>query len=311
MPNLFFAADYSAMESWITAYDAEDAVMLGELNASLKGGPKIHALNAALFYDIEPADAKSHMVKIQGVDRPAYDGGKRISHLWNYGGGAAMISHTLWIAKGFATKCERKLAEKYKATAARRERLANFVFGAGKFVCNRCEHTSTIASRCPKCSTWRIPVQLAWRGWSQEPERVLYTRFRRRRLYPGLRKEGANAVAAQEPQSAGGSVWLRTLHRLNGFSVRNRVRHPWPVPHFPYRVATGTYDSYLGVCDAENARTALTWMLWTMEQPWPQLGGLRLPAEGSIGKNYGDKKPCNPDGLDEIEYRAFTARNPF
>ena len=52
-------------------------------------------------------------------------------------------------------------------------------------------------------------------------------------------------------------------------------------------------------------------MIWTMEQPWPQLGGLRLPVEGSIGYNYGDKKDDNPRGLEEIPYKAFTAENPF
>lgn len=307
MANIFFSADYSAMESWLTAYDAQDEVMLRELRASLEGGPKIHALNAALFYDINPSEAKTHYVKIQGRDQPAYAGGKRISHLWNYGGGAAMISHTLWIPKDFATKCERKLAEKYKRTAERRTRLANQVFGLGRFVCPRCGAKRSTAGNCTICRH----VQLRWQGWTQEPERVLYTRFRRRRLYPGLRKEGANAVAAQEPQSAGASVWLRTLHRLNGFQVHNRVRKPWPTPSFPYRIATGTYDSYLGVCAEDVVSDALTWMLWTMERPWPQLGGLRLPAEGSIGKNYGERSETNPEGLEEIPYRAFTANNPF
>lgn len=108
-------------------------------------------------------------------------------------------------------------------------------------------------------------------------------------------------------------MWFRTLHRLNGFEVVDGVRSPWPRPPFPYRVATGTYDSFLLEAPSDHAPDVLSWLLWTMEQPWPQLQGRRFPAEGAIGWNWGEVDlrcfACGADGVEECACGAYEPSN--
>lgn len=301
----FVYADWSALESWLTAYFADDPVLFGELRAALAGAPKPHALNAALLYGCDPADAKSHAIILKGRPSHAYDGGKRISHLWNYGGEAGKIAQTFWLDRAFAIEVERKLSAKYRAIAAWRTRLADQVYGVLAWTCARCGAPRT--GEQPRGAVCACGGMLRRDGWAEWPKRELRTPFGRRRLYLGRRSDGRKAVASQLPQSSGASMWYRTLHRLHGFEVVDGERRAWPTPTFAYRVVTGTYDSFLLECPAANADMLLQWLTWTMEQPWSLLGGLRIPVEGFVGANYGEASAANTEGLTAVDAKAFTA----
>ena len=125
-------------------------------------------------------------------------------------------------------------------------------------------------------------------------------------------------------------MWYRTLQRLHGFEidVHGDVQS-WPTPEgtlrwhpfesgyaallvdTPISVVTGTYDSFLVECPAERVDEVRAWMLWTMEQPWAELGGRRFPADPSMGENWGKKDEANVTGLDEISYRPLSATWPL
>lgn len=325
---VFLAADWSQLESWLTAFHANDSVMMAELKAQREpGGIKIHAQNAAMLYGIDPGDAKSHMVNLKGRMKPAYDAGKRISHLWNYGGKARMIAETLWLDLKFAKEVEEKLAAKYTATARWRIELADEVFGRGEFACVRCGRVGDTQTACEGCSRGSVRVPMRWTAWAQEPQREARTVFGRRRLYPGRRGESANALASQKPQSCGASMWWRTLMRLHGFEARDDAlwvwKRPtgWVEPHLPAKgvcidptvflhqregITSGTYDSYLAESTRAVAYEVADWLCWTMEQPWSELNGLTIPCELKMGLNYGDwHEDTNPDGLKDLDRGEF------
>lgn len=301
--RVFVAADWRAVESRLTAHFSGDPVLTAELAAELTGGPKVHALNAALIYGIDPADAKSHMVNIQGQMRPAYDGGKKVSHLWNYGGGARTTARILWVPEKFVAAGFEKLAGKYTEVCKWRTTLANRVFGQPRFVCPRCGWITDADCDCPDCTRGvGVPIPVKFAGYDVEPTRIERTPFGRLRRYPGRRREGQNALAAQHPQSSGASMWNITLARLHGYDPVEDVRWPTPEgvlqydPREPWTtmlrasetfVATGTYDSYYLETFASKQDEILRWLLWTMEQSWPELGGTRYPAEGLVGYNLG------------------------
>lgn len=298
MSNVFIQGDWSQMETWLTAHFSGDQVMRGELEHQLTGGPKIHALNAALLYGdtlgVTIDNCRDIKVPLAGMMRPAYDGGKRIGHLWNYGGEEKMISDTFWVSMDEAHKFCLKLRDKYFVTADWRAGLADQVFGVGIYICHRCGYSRTRESgRCPDCPT-KLAINLRWREWLVKPQKRLATPFGRHRLYEGRRADGANAVAAQLPQSCGASIMYRTWDRL---------RKTAPTPMI---IRNTTYDSFLLEVALEYARLATDWLARTMEQPWPQLGGLRLPVELAMGNNWNEHhEKTNPEGLKEIVYTPF------
>lgn len=324
-------ADWSQLETWLTAHFSGDKTMQEELNGQLTGGHKIHALNAALIYGIDPADAKTVQIDLGGQRKPAYDGGKRLCHAFNYGMRADKLAKTFWLERKRAGEILEILSDKYKGVVEWRQTLADEVFGLSEYACpNGCGFSQIRETgRCPNCSTKKWPMQLRWIGTIQSATRILYTPFGRRRLYLGRRGEGANAVASQLPQSSGASLWYRTLLRLNGWDMYAEAR--WPKPDSsgpvwsPRRaaygslytpvetfVATGTYDSYLTETNTNEAEEVLEWHLNTMEQRWPELGSKRFPAEGGIGYNWGKyDEDKNSRGITEISREPFTARNPY
>lgn len=331
--RVFVAADWSQLETWLTAYFSGDKTMQAELDAQLKGGHKIHALNAGLIYGVDPADAKTYKVNLKGQMRPAYDAGKRFGHAFNYGMDARKMSETFWITKEFARDILERLRDKYFGVVRWRERLADEVYGIYRFVCpTGCGYTAHSRGRCPDCSTSRVIMQLVYDGVVEPPARLLRTPFGRRRLYLGRRREGMNALASQLPQSCGISIWYRTFLRLHGYDpyeTRKRALG-WPILpgtatwsprmhtygrlYAPYAtfIATGTYDSFLietRWCDAVDAGRLL---LWTMEQPWPELAGRRFPVEIEIGANWMKRTDLNPRGLDRPAWAPapFEARCP-
>ena len=328
----FVSADWSQLETWLTAHYSGDKVMQGELDAQLLGAHKIHSINAALIYDIDPADAKTYPVDLAGQKKFAYDGGKRLCHAFNYGMGVDKLAKTFWLKKSRAVEILGLLSDKYIGVVEWRQKLADEVFGLSEYGCpNGCGFSQIrVAGKCPNCSTKRWPIQLRWTKQLQPAMRMLYTPFGRRRIYLGRRGEGANAVASQLPQSSGASLWYRTLLRLFGWDMYAKARwpkpessgHVWSPQHAAYGslyipvetfVATGTYDSFLMETNTTEAEEVLEWMLFTMEQRWPELGGKRFPAEGGIGFNWGkyDEKK-NHEGLNEVGGRTpFTSNNPY
>ncbi|MEE8489954.1 MAG: DNA polymerase [Acidimicrobiia bacterium] len=309
MPRIFLHADWSQLESWLTAYFSGDATLTAELQAQLEGGHKVHALNAALLYGCEPEEAMSFPIILGGRPDVAYNGGKRVSHAWNYGMEASYMASTFWIAKRKAEEMFERLNAKYKDVVAWRERMADEVFGVQKFVCNGCQEVRfNEGGKCNRCSTAGYVVSYVWSGYETFPSREMRTPFGRRRLYMGLRNKGKKALAAQLPQSCGASMWYRTLQRLNGFEVvKGEVRN-WTTPNADYAVRTGTYDSFLIECDEEEmiSQWIAHWLAWTMEQSWPQLAGWRFPCEMEVGHNWGKyDEAVNPQGLKEIEHVPF------
>lgn len=308
MSRIFVAADYSQLESWLTAFFAGDQVMYDELLASLEpGGLKGHAINAGLLYEIDPRDAKTHMVVLGGLTVPAYFAGKRISHLINYGGQASKIASTLWLPIKFAEEAYEKIASKYHATTHYRSECVDEIFGVGEYQCDCGFRVSGMAMLCPTCKAAGQHKLTRWVGWSRHPAGELWTPFGRRRIYCGRRGECANAAASQKPQSGGASVAYKTLQRLNGFETVNGVRKPWPRIDGT-RVATFTYDEFVLECEEEDKERVISWLAWTMEQAWPELNGLRFPVEVSAGRNWGDyHEKNNPGGLRDVGYKAFNA----
>jgi hypothetical protein len=300
----FVAADWQAVESWLTALFSGDPVLTSELREQLRGGVKLHSRNAALLYGCDPADAKTHMINLKGTMRQAYDGGKRLSHAFNYGMGEIQMSRTFWLSREFARDAIAKLSGKYAGVVAWREALANRVFGIAQFVCPRgCGYVDSDDADCPTCTAAvGVPIPLRFGGYAQEPARVERTAFDRIRHYPGRRREGRNALASQHPQSCGASMYNITLARLHGYDPLTDTRWPTPEgvlqydPREPWThlmrttdvfVAMGIYDSFAMETPVERAADTLAWLLWTMEQPWAQLDGWRFPAEGFVGGNLG------------------------
>jgi len=317
-PRVFVGADWIAVESWLTAIHAKDPVLLAELQEQVAGGTKVHARNAALIYGIDPADAKTHLVNLKGRMRPAYEAGKRVSHMWNYGAGPRQGARTFWLPEAFMAEAFGKLAKKYERVAAWRKELADRVFGMPVFRCPRCAATAEDDGDCADCTrSVGVPIPLRFAGYGQLPSRVERTVFGRRRLYEGRRRNGANALTSQHPQSCGATMWNITLARLHGYDPI--TDESWPSPegilrYYPtaswgvmFRpaeifVATGTYDSFYLECPYERSNEITAWLLWTMEQPWPELDGWRAPAEGMVGFNLGKFNPySNRLGLTELK----------
>lgn len=324
MNRIFIATDWMNMEGRLTAFFSGDPVLQAELDDELAGGVKVHARNAGLIYGCNPLESKDVYVNLKGAMRPAYDAGKRLTHAFNYGMGARQMSRTFWVTEAFAKDAIAKLSDKYAGIVAWRRTLTDQVFGIPLFECPRCGAQANERGDCEPCSNNIFPVQYRYIGMAQEATRELRTPFGRVRRYLGRRKEGANAVASQLPQGSGASVWYRTLARLHGWDVA--TKQPWPTPHgvVLYRpdaplsalldptawtfVVGGTYDSYSIETTVVGHEDVLRWVVWTMEQPWPQLGGLRLPAEVMTGFNLGeyDKKTGkNPNGLKEFHHVPF------
>lgn len=320
----FVGADWIAVESWLTAYHSGDVVLFSELREQLAGGVKVHARNAALIYGIDPADAKTHLVNLKGRMRPAYYAGKRLSHAWNYGMGPRQGARTFWLPEAFMATASAKLTEKYAGVTAWRRTLADRVYGQPIFRCPRCTVTADEDNDCASCSrSVGVPIPLRFSGYAVAPTHVERTAFGRHRLYEGRRRNGQNALAAQHPQSGGSSMWNITFVRLHGWDPV--TKQPWPSPegilrydpHAPWNdmfkpaevfVATGMYDSFYLECPFARRDEITQWLLWTMEQPWPELNGWRFPAEGMAGYNLGKfDYTDNPFGLRELtDVKPFT-----
>ncbi len=318
---VFVAADWRNVEGRLTAFFSGDTALREVLENELRGGPKAHAVNAATIYGCDPEDAKDVKVNLQGMEKDAYDAGKRLTHAWNYGMALDKMMETFWISRVEAVRIDELLASKYPRLVEWRKELVDSVCGRARYECPSCKSVGTSPEPCP-AHKWR--PRREFKRWDIEPTYCLQTPFGRRRWFYGRRGEVANAIVAQLPQSSGASMWNYTLLRLHGSDTLEDGL--WPVPdcevltwgpggvysrlltNAPTQVKTGTYDSYVLRTRAKHVDRVVPWLLWTMEQPWAQLGGWRFPSEPAVGLNWGkfDAKK-NPGGLKEQPYQAFTA----
>jgi hypothetical protein len=321
---IYVAADWSGLESRLVAYFSGDENLRRMHEEELTGGHKVHSITAGVLYNIDPGDAKTYRVNLQGQDRPAYDAGKRLRHGWQYGMKERKMAQTFWISPKEATRVNETLSEMHPRIPKWWEELGDEVFGVASYVCVRCGNRQRVSGSCEECP--RRPgspgPRVEFGGWDRHPSRVHYTPLGRRRLYLGRRSEGMNALISQDPQSTGTSMWYRSGNRLHG---RDGARGMWPVPPGTLvfsgsygelttrgltSVDTGTYDSFLTATLAERRDVVLQWMAWTLEQPWPQLGGLRIPVELKTGGNWGERREGNPTGLCDVDYRPLSATRP-
>jgi hypothetical protein len=296
------------------------------LDEELAGGHKVHEITAGLLYSIDPEESHSHKVNLQGNMVPAYKGGKRVRHAWHYGMRERKMAQTFWISLTEAERLWGTMADLHPQIPPWWKELGDEVFGVPRYVCPRCEEQQSVGRECQICAKRLVNYvpRVTWDGYQRAPARVLYTPFGRRRFYLGRRSEGMNAVISQKPQSCGISMWYRSIGRLNGLDVNGEA---WPVVEGARvfsgiysdltdgicdpDLATGTYDSFLVETLDDRTDDVLQWLAWTMEQPWPQLGGRRFPVDMKIGYNWGEVNEQNREGLTGVEYTPFTAgRDP-
>ena len=329
---VFVNTDWSGVEARLTAFFSGDTNLTEALANELKGGHKVHALNAHAIYGCDPGDAKTtptkkgFQVNLQGTQKDAYDAGKRLTHAWNYGMSVAKMVEQFWIPMREAVRIDEALSAKYPQLVQWRKDLVNEVCGIALYACNTCGSNDTGPSKCV-AHAWQ-PIRQFVR-WEQEPTYHLSTPFGRRRWFFGRRGEIANAAVAQKPQSCGASMWNYSLQRLHGLDTLGGGWWPTPdvgvlrcpttcVPTSGYSallsktagvdVATGTYDSFLLRTLAKHLDVVVPWVLWTVEQAWPQLGNWRFPAEYQVGQNWGKyHEHENPQGLKDQPYRPLTA----
>jgi len=325
MPTrVYIAVDWINLEGRLVAHLSGDETLQRWLDEELTGGCKVHARTAGLLYGIAPADAKAHRITLQGQDRTAYDGGKRLRHGWHYMMKPRKMAATFWVPLAEAERIDGVLTNAHPQIPKWWKELGDEVFGVARYVCPRCgERRLTLGDceMCPRRVGGYVP-RCQFAGWEREPARVYYTPFGRRRLYLGRRTDAMNALVAQGPQSCGASMWYRTLGRLHGRDVGGGT---WPVPEgtlvfsggyavlrdraHPTTIDTGTYDSFLVSTFAERVESVLQWIAWTVEQPWSELRMLRVPADFKIGPNWGEfDEQHNPrGGLRGHAYQPFSA----
>jgi uracil-DNA glycosylase family 4 len=261
--HCFVAADWRNVEGRLTSYFCRDPGYQRALDGELSGGFKVHAINAGIIYNIDPADSKSHMVELSGQRRPAYDAGKRLTHAWSYGMQARKMSATFNITIEEAVEIDVKLSTAYPRLVEWRTQLVTDVLGLWDRM------------------TYDKPV------CAKEGRRFLANPFGWQMFWWGIDAVQANEVIAFLPQSTGAGMWTRCA----------------PILHARYPVVQGTYDSFVLLVrrDATEVREAREFLVKVMERTWDEIGGLSFPCEVSVGFNLGEyDEEKNTYGLKEV-----------
>ncbi len=309
------------VEGRLTAYFSGDVKLQEMLDDELKGGHSVHSRTAGILYGIDPGDARTHLINLQGNMVPAYAGGKRLRHAWSYGLKPKGMVKQFWLALSEAHRIDDILSDMHEGIVAWWKELGDEVFGVHRYVCPRCGGQQGYGGECTTCAgrPGRYCPNVQWDGWEREPARVLYTPFGRRRIYLGRRAQSMNALIAQKPQSCGASMWYRRLCELH-----NCENSPVCLSHTTLLFAggyteltaidpsaimvnTGTYDSFLAQTPAANTDSVIQWLARTMEVAWPQLEGLRIPVDIKVGHNWREADERNKRGLQGVEYTPFSA----
>jgi DNA polymerase-1 len=114
---VFLAPDWSQIELRLVAWHANEVWML----EAFARGEDVHSLTAAMIYGIDPKDAKTHMVRLMGEQRPARDGGKKLNHMDNYYAHEGEIAKQLGVSKGEGLRLFTALREAKPAVTAWQE----------------------------------------------------------------------------------------------------------------------------------------------------------------------------------------------
>jgi uracil-DNA glycosylase family 4 len=266
--HCFVESDWRNVEGRLTALFCKDPLYNKVLAEELTGGPKVHAVNAGIIYNIDPRDAEKTYVEIGGVMKPAYDGGKRLTHAWSYGMGPPHMSSTFNIKLSEAVRIDTRLREAYPILVGWREQLVDDTLGVWESVPG--ERTKI----CVKAG-----------------RRLLANPFGWQMHFMGREARQANEVIAFLPQSSGAGMWTRVA----------------PVLEARYPLFTGTYDSFVMIVPdtSKDIHEAAAFIKTSMERTWPQLANRSFPCEVSYGWNWGKYHPQhNPRGLRAYEETA-------
>lgn len=261
--HVLVAADWRNVEGRLTALFCKDPAYQRVLDDELKGGPKVHSVNAGIIYGIDPADAKGYKIQLSGQERTAYDGGKRLTHAWSYGMKPPHMARTFNISDEEARRIDYRLTEAYPVLVRWRQQLVDDVLGLWEVV---------PGSRGQRCI--------------QEGRRFLANPFGWQMYFLGINADQANEVIAFLPQSTGAGMFTRCAPQLE-------ERYP---------IFTGTYDSFVLVvpADPKEVREARHFIVEVMEQEWPELQHKTFPTEVQVGYNWGEADDSNPRGLKEV-----------
>lgn len=246
--HVLVEADWSNVEGRLTAHFSRDRKYQDALDGELKGGHKVHALNAGIIYGIDPADAKTVQVTLSGLERSAYDGGKRLTHAWSYGMQPPHMAKSFNISTKEAVRIDVALSMAYPQLVVWRRKLVDDVLGVwenrdGRNIC------------------------------TQSGRRFLSNPFGWQFHFLGVGAAQANEVIAFLPQSTGAGMWTRCAPMLE------RV--------FPIFTGTYD-SFYLVVHNTVlQISKAKTLLRTVMERVWPEIGDRSFPIEISIGKNMG------------------------
>jgi DNA polymerase I-like protein with 3'-5' exonuclease and polymerase domains len=258
--HVLVAADWRNVEGRLTAYFSRDAAYTRALERELTGGPKIHAVNAAIIYGIEPSQAKKHSVLLSGQQRTAYDGGKRLTHAWSYGMQPPKMSKTFNITLTEAGLIDEKLSLAYPQLVQWRTQLVNDVLGVWERKGDR--------SAC-----------------IQQGRRLLANPFGWQMHFLGVEAKQANEVIAFLPQSTGAGMWTRCAPILES--------------RFPVYTGTYDSFVLVVRAEPTEVRQAIEYLKATMERPWPELDNKTFPCEVQVGYNLGEQTKDNKYGLKE------------
>lgn len=262
--HVLIYADWRNVEGRLTAMFCKDPFYAKALNSELTGGPKVHSINAGIIYGIDPKDAKTHMVPLGGQLRPAYDGGKKLTHAWSYGMQPRLMSSTFDISMKEALAISQKLAAAYPILVSWRDGIVEDVLG-----------------------TWvRVPGERRM-VCTKPGKRILANPFGWQLHFMSVDGAQANEVIAFLPQSTGAGMWSRVAIQLHALKLH---------------IYTGTYDSFALVARAEEALAVAQELKRIMEQPWKELENRTFPCEVAVGRNWGAYDPLkNVDGLREVD----------
>lgn len=180
--HVLIEADWRNMEGRLTAHFSGDKRYQADLDAELKGGPKVHAIHAAVVFGMDVNDVDKINVNVMGRQMSAYDAGKMITHAWSYGMGEGSMADRFRITRAAARQIIERLSRARPDLVAWRQRLVSQVLG------------TWARDRCIEAGTRYLSNPFGWQ-----------------RYYMGLGTGQTNEVLAFLPQSSGGSMLVRVL----------------------------------------------------------------------------------------------------
>lgn len=148
---------------------------------------------------------------------------------------------------------------------------------------------------CELLARWKaeIPKTIEWQeriGNQAKQLKQLYNPFGRKGLF--YDKKAYSAGVAFLPQSTAADVIFQCMialmyERINWPAPANRVH--WALPPYAHLVLQ-VHDQLLFEVHKERLREVAQGVQRVMEQPWPELEGLRIPVALETGSNWGEMR---------------------